>query len=66
MISNLVAEITTKAARLPLEKQRETLELVESLSEESAAKKSFESVESILSGNLDNLENDIAEIRCEA
>lgn len=64
-MQNLITEIASKVARLPFEKQRETLKFVELLGEPET-KKSFETVEGILSGNLDDLENDIGEIRRES
>lgn len=39
MASNLVEEIKEKAAQLPLEKQREVLQMVESLAEDIEADK---------------------------
>lgn len=70
MASNLVEEIAAKAATLPIEKQRKALAFVESLTaregEAAPQAKPFRSVRGILQGNLDNLEQDIAEMRQEA
>ncbi len=70
MPNNLAEEIAAKAATLPIEKQREALSFVESLtaheSEAARGTKPFRSVKGILQGNLDNLEQDIEELRREA
>ncbi len=70
MSSNLVEEIAAKAATLPEEKQREALAFVESLraGEHTAAQNArpFRSVKGILQRNLDNLEQEITEMRQEA
>ena len=70
MPNNLIEEIAAKAATLPIEKQREALEFVESLTAfehvDSQVGKPFRSVKGILQGNLDNLERDIEEMRQEA
>ncbi len=70
MSSSLVEEIAAKAATLPVERQREALTFIESLTarerESNQGTKPFRSVKGILQGNLDNLEQDIAEMRREA
>lgn len=70
MSSSLVEEIAAKAATLPIEKQREALTFIESLTarerESTEGTKPFRSVKGTLQGNLDNLEQDIAEMRQEA
>ncbi len=70
MSSSLVEEIAAKAATLQIEKQREALAFIEFLtaSERKAAQgaKPFRSIMGTLQGNLDNLEQDIAEMRQEA
>lgn len=67
MSKNLIAEIIEKAARLPVELQREALSYVESLAARVTHEKpqSFRSVKGILRCNLDTLEEDLAEVRRE-
>jgi len=69
MPTNLTKEIASKAAMLPPDLQREALEFVESLIERKKAVRRkdppFESVEGILTGNYDNIDQDIAEMRTE-
>lgn len=77
MSENVLAEITTKAAELPLEAQQEVLSFVEfklqhrddPISIGAAAfekKPPFRSVRGLLKGEFPNLEEDIAEMRREA
>ncbi len=77
MEANLVEEIATKSAGLPIEQQREVLEFVEFklqrsstdavISAEAFGKTPpFRSVRGILKGEFPNLEQDIAEMRQEA
>jgi hypothetical protein len=67
MSTDLVEKIAKKAASLPVESQRKALEYVESLErEETTEKKPFRSVKGVLQADLSNLEQEIAEMRCEA
>lgn len=71
MSSNLVEEIAAKAAALPIEKQREALALIESLSvgetQSGQPRKPFRSVLGLLADRgVDVTEDDIAEMRREA
>jgi len=71
MSSNLVDEIAAKAAALPIEKQREALALIESLSagdpQAGQLRKPFRSVLGLLADReVDVTEEDIAEMRREA
>ncbi len=70
MSSDLVEEIAAKAAALPIEKQREALALIESLSANEASAgqpcKPFRSVLGLLADSgVDVTEEDIAEMRRE-
>lgn len=68
-MTNIVEEIATKSASLPVELQSEVLDFVDFVSDKNrgriSAPKSFESVRGILKRDLSNLENDIEEIRGE-
>lgn len=70
MATNLTKEIAVKVAMLPDDLQRKALEFVESLVRQQrntlGNKQPFKSVEGILQGNYDTLEEDIKEMRREA
>jgi len=74
-MTNLVEEITVKSASLPFELQREVLDFVDFVAHKrtEAANQTktiekrppFRSVRGILKRNLENLENDLTEVRRE-
>lgn len=70
MATNLTKEIATKAAMLPDDLQGEALRFVESLlarqSNAGGNKQPFASVQGILQGNFDTLDEDISEMRRDA
>ncbi len=74
-MNNLIEEITVKSASLPFELQREVLDFVdfvahkglEAANQTKAIEKRppFRSARGILKRNLENLENDLTEVRRE-
>ena len=66
-MTNIVEEITVKSASLPFELQHEILDFVEFIAQKRGETKRppFRSVRGILKRDLSNLENDLAEVRCE-
>ena len=74
-MTDLVEEITVKSASLPFELQREVLDFVDFVAhkrtkasnqtETTEKKLPFRSVRGILKRNLENLENDLTEVRRE-
>lgn len=68
-MQNVVEEIASKSASLPAELQHEILDFVEFVSvkrgKASRRGKAFKSVRGMLDRELDNLDDDIAEIRSE-
>jgi len=74
-MNNLIEEITVKSASLPFDLQREVLDFVEFVAHkrlESAnqtktieKRPPFRSARGILKRNLENLENDLTEVRRE-
>lgn len=76
MSLGLVEELTVKSAALPIEQQREVLDLVNRLTSFTATseirlqtgdmkKPPFRSIRGILNRKLDTLEEDLAEVRHE-
>ncbi len=74
-MTDLVEEIAVKSASLPFELQREVLDFVDFVAHKRTASSnqtettktspSFRSARGILKQNLDNLENDLTEVRRE-
>lgn len=71
MSTQILDEIQTEVATLPLEKQIETLHFIKFIARQNESRKllentaAFKSVRGALHKNLSNLENDLAEVRKE-